>query len=104
MAKNKKLFEEFPLYRRSTHKRQRTFLKTERLQMKILELKNASVSFGGVKAIEGVSFSMKHGEVLSIVGPNGAGKTTLFNLISKIYELDSGSIVFNGIELGKLAP
>ena len=72
--------------------------------MTILELKNASVAFGGVKAIGGVSFSMKHGEVLSIVGPNGAGKTTLFNLISKIYELDSGSIIFNDIELKKTRP
>tara|TARA_B100001093_G_scaffold290366_1_gene277266 strand:+ start:783 stop:1538 length:756 start_codon:yes stop_codon:yes gene_type:complete len=72
--------------------------------MTILELKNASVSFGGVKAIENVSFSMEEGEVLSIVGPNGAGKTTLFNLISKIYELDSGSIIFDDIELLSTAP
>ncbi|MFL2504684.1 MAG: ABC transporter ATP-binding protein [Candidatus Azotimanducaceae bacterium] len=72
--------------------------------MTILELKNASVAFGGVKAIEGVSFSMEHGEVLSIVGPNGAGKTTLFNLISKIYDLDSGSIIFDDIELKKTRP
>ena len=67
--------------------------------MTILKLKNVSVSFGGVRAIKGVTFSMEHGEVLSIVGPNGAGKTTLFNLISRIYDLDSGSIVFNNIEL-----
>ena len=72
--------------------------------MTILELKNASVAFGGVKAIESVSFSMEHGEVLSIVGPNGAGKTTLFNLISKIYDLDSGSIIFNDIELKETRP
>ena len=72
--------------------------------MTILELKNVSVAFGGVKAIESVSFSMEHGEVLSIVGPNGAGKTTLFNLISKIYDLDSGSIIFNDIELKETRP
>ena len=72
--------------------------------MTILELKNASIAFGGVKAIKGVSFSMEHGEVLSIVGPNGAGKTTLFNLISKIYDLDSGSIIFNDIELKETRP
>ncbi len=72
--------------------------------MTILELKNASVSFGGVKAIENVSFSMEEGEVLSIVGPNGAGKTTLFNLISKIYDLDSGSIIFDDIELISTPP
>ena len=72
--------------------------------MTILELKNASVSFGGVKSHRRCIVSMKNGEVLSIVGPNGAGKTTLFNLISRIYDLDSGSIVFEGIELGKTVP
>ena len=72
--------------------------------MTILELKNVSVSFGGVKAIDDVSLSMNYGEVLSIVGPNGAGKTTLFNLISRIYDLDSGSIVFEGIELKSVPP
>ena len=72
--------------------------------MTILELKNVSVSFGGVKAIDDVSLSMNYGEVLSIVGPNGAGKTTLFNMISRIYDLDSGSIVFEGIELKSASP
>ena len=72
--------------------------------MTILELKNVSVSFGGVKAIDDVSLSMNYGEVLSIVGPNGAGKTTLFNLISRIYDLDTGSIVFEGVELKSASP
>ena len=72
--------------------------------MTILELKNVSVSFGGVKAIEDVSFSMEYGEVLSIVGPNGAGKTTLFNIISRMYDLDSGSIIFDDIELQSTPP
>ena len=72
--------------------------------MIILEVTDASVSFGGVKAIDGVSFAMRHGEVFSIVGPNGAGKTTLFNLLSRIYNLDSGSIIFDGIDIGSKPP
>ena len=72
--------------------------------MIILEVKDASVSFGGVKAIDGVSFTMEQAEVFSIVGPNGAGKTTLFNLFSRIYNLDSGSIMFDGIDIGTEPP
>ena len=72
--------------------------------MIILEVTDASVSFGGVKAIDRVSFSMKQAEVFSIVGPNGAGKTTLFNLLSRIYNLESGSIMFDGIDIGTALP
>ena len=72
--------------------------------MTILEVTDASVSFGGVKAIDGVSFTMEQAEVFCIVGPNGAGKTTLFNLLSRIYNLDSGSIMFDGIDIGIAPP
>ena len=72
--------------------------------MRILEVSDASVSFGGVKAIDGVSFTMRQNEVFSIVGPNGAGKTTLFNLLSRIYNLDTGSIIFDGIDIGAHRP
>ncbi len=70
----------------------------------LFEAKNTSLSFGGLKAIEDVSFWLEKGEVLSIVGPNGAGKTTLFNLISRMYDLDSGQIIFEGIEFGNAPP
>ena len=72
--------------------------------MIILEATGVSVSFGGVKAIDNVSFRMEQAEVFSIVGPNGAGKTTLFNLFSRIYNLDSGSIIFDGIDIGAHRP
>ena len=72
--------------------------------MIILEATGVSVSFGGVKAIDNVSFRMEQAEVFSIVGPNGAGKTTLFNLFSRIYNLDSGSIMFDGIDIGTAPP
>ena len=72
--------------------------------MKILEINDASISFGGVKAIDRISFQMEEGEVLSIIGPNGAGKTTVFNLISRIYDLDGGDILFDKIPLGTMPP
>ena len=63
--------------------------------MSLLAATNLSLSFGGVHAVEDVSFSVNKGEVFSIIGPNGAGKTTLFNLISRIYDASNGSIHFN---------
>ncbi|MCY4342286.1 MAG: ABC transporter ATP-binding protein [Gammaproteobacteria bacterium] len=64
--------------------------------MSLLVAENLSASFGGVKAVRDLSFSVEPGEVFSIVGPNGAGKTTVFNLISRIYDLDQGAIAFDG--------
>lgn len=63
--------------------------------MSILVAEGLSVHFGGVKAVQEVSFSVNEGEVFSIVGPNGAGKTTIFNLISRIHDATHGRIVFN---------
>ena len=63
--------------------------------MSLLAANNLCLSFGGVHAVEDVSFSVNKGEVFSIIGPNGAGKTTLFNLISRIYDASTGSIHFN---------
>ena len=60
---------------------------------------NIAVSFGGVKAVKDVSFNVERGEVFSIVGPNGAGKTTIFNLISRIYDVDHGSVTFDGKDI-----
>ena len=62
----------------------------------ILEVKNISKYFGGLKAVDNVSIEIKQGEVLGIIGPNGAGKTTFFNLITGTYPLTSGQILFDG--------
>ena len=64
--------------------------------MSLLTAKDLYLSFGGVHAVENVSFDINEGEVFSIIGPNGAGKTTLFNLISRIYDANSGEIHFDG--------
>jgi len=70
--------------------------------MSLLVADNIAVSFGGVKAVQDVSFAVELGEVFSIVGPNGAGKTTIFNLISRIYDVDHGSIVFDGLDITRV--
>jgi branched-chain amino acid transport system ATP-binding protein len=57
-------------------------------------VENLAVNFGGIRAVDGISFEVKKGEVFTIIGPNGAGKTTVFNLISRIYQPTSGRIVF----------
>jgi branched-chain amino acid transport system ATP-binding protein len=67
--------------------------------MSLLNARNISVHFGGVKAVQDVSFSIEPGEVFSIVGPNGAGKTTIFNLISRIYDTSDGTIEFDGVDI-----
>ena len=64
--------------------------------MALLEVKNLSIHFGGVKAVQHVSFNIDAGIVYAVIGPNGAGKTTLFNLITGIYTPTSGSIVLDG--------
>ena len=71
--------------------------------MTILIVKDVAVSFGGVKAIEDVSFSMEYGEVLSIVGPNGAGKTTSFYMITGMVRVTSGNIMLNETDLTKMS-
>ena len=70
----------------------------------MLELKNITQDFGGLKAIDNLSLQLHKNEILSIIGPNGAGKTTLFNLISGIYPPASGKIYFEGSELTGLKP
>lgn len=62
----------------------------------LLSAKNLSVRFGGVLAVNNVSFDVMKGEVFTLIGPNGAGKTTVFNLISRIYNPTQGSIAFEG--------
>ena len=70
----------------------------------LLSATNLSVRFGGVLAVNGVSFDVRRGEVFTLIGPNGAGKTTVFNLISRIYTPTTGEIRFEGRKLSELAP
>jgi branched-chain amino acid transport system ATP-binding protein len=73
-------------------------------QMMILEADRLSITFGGVRAIDGVNIAIESGQVFSIIGPNGSGKTTLFNLVSGIYTPTGGSIRFAGETVTGLAP
>jgi branched-chain amino acid transport system ATP-binding protein len=70
--------------------------------MSLLQVKDLSISFGGVKAVDGVSFTVEPGEVFTLVGPNGAGKSTIFNLISRLYEPSGGQILFDGQDITSL--
>jgi branched-chain amino acid transport system ATP-binding protein len=63
---------------------------------RLLEVSDVSVRFGGIVALDGVSFGVDAGQIVGLIGPNGAGKTTLFNCLSRLYECDGGSISFDG--------
>jgi branched-chain amino acid transport system ATP-binding protein len=67
-------------------------------------IENLSIAFGGLKALQEVSFAVDRGEVFAIIGPNGAGKTTLFNCINGLYRPDSGVIRFEGRPIQALGP
>ncbi|HEV8379306.1 MAG TPA: ABC transporter ATP-binding protein [Tepidisphaeraceae bacterium] len=67
--------------------------------MALLEIKNLSVRFGGLKALTDFNFSLDPGQLLGLIGPNGAGKTTAFNAVSGMYRPTTGSIVFDGREI-----
>lgn len=71
--------------------------------MNRLELKNVSLSFGGVKAVQNFSLTAQEGQIIGVIGPNGAGKTTIFNVISGVYTADDGQIFLDGEEITKLA-
>ncbi|WP_375777381.1 ABC transporter ATP-binding protein [Bradyrhizobium sp. ma5] len=62
----------------------------------LLAVRDVSVVFGGIIALNGVSFDMRHGQILGLIGPNGAGKTTLFNCLSRLYQPSSGDILMEG--------
>ena len=67
--------------------------------MSLLTVKDLGKSFGGVKAVDGISFSLQAGELLALIGPNGAGKSTTFNMVNGQLRASQGSILFNGSEL-----
>ena len=72
--------------------------------MPLLELRGVSKAFGGLQVVNDLDLHVGEGEVVSLIGPNGAGKTTVFNLITGIFRLDSGEIVFEGGTVSGLAP
>lgn len=70
----------------------------------ILQITNLHKSFGGVKAVSGVTLDVKRGSITGLIGPNGSGKTTLFNCITGSYGVDEGSVILNGEDISKLNP
>ena len=70
----------------------------------ILEARNLTLRFGGLEALNGLSFSIKPRRIVSVIGPNGAGKTTLLNAITGVYRVDTGEVFFNGRSLSGLKP
>src|ERR1035437_5028052 len=70
----------------------------------LLSVNGLSKRFGGLQAVNDVTFSVPSGSIKALIGPNGAGKTTLFNLISGVIAPDSGSIMFNGAAVQGLKP
>jgi branched-chain amino acid transport system ATP-binding protein len=65
----------------------------------LLAVRDVSVVFGGIIALNGVSFDMKQGQILGLIGPNGAGKTTLFNCLSRLYQPSKGDILMEGVSI-----
>jgi branched-chain amino acid transport system ATP-binding protein len=72
--------------------------------MSCLRADNLSLHFGGLKAVDSVSFAVEKGEILSIIGPNGAGKSSIFNLISRLYNPTSGSLYFEDQDITREPP
>src|SRR5690554_7167824 len=63
-------------------------------QNKVLEVKDLSMQFGGLKAVDSLNISINEGEIFGLIGPNGAGKTTVFNCITQFYKATSGTVLF----------
>jgi len=72
--------------------------------MTLLEADGLAVSFGGIRAVDGVSFAVEPGQVFTIIGPNGAGKTTIFNLVSRIYDPTQGRLIFCDEDITRVPP
>lgn len=70
----------------------------------VLKLDKATIRFGGLLAVDNVSFELKRGVLFGLIGPNGAGKTTVFNIVTGVYKPTSGDILFHGENINGLAP
>ena len=69
--------------------------------MSTLSVNNLTKVFGGLTAVDDVSFEVQEGEIFGLIGPNGSGKTTIFNMISQYYSVTSGKIYFKGQDITK---
>jgi branched-chain amino acid transport system ATP-binding protein len=72
--------------------------------MPLLEANQLTKQFGGLVAVDAVDFSIEAGQIVSLIGPNGAGKTTFFNMVTGLYKPTSGTLLFDGVKLGKQRP
>jgi branched-chain amino acid transport system ATP-binding protein len=72
--------------------------------MSLFAAEQIAINFGGIKAVDGVTFSIDKGEVFTIIGPNGAGKTTIFNLMSRIYDPTAGRLLFEDKDITRVPP
>lgn len=72
--------------------------------MSILEIKELSISFGGIMALSGIGLQVPEEKIIAVIGPNGSGKTTLFNCLTGIYRPNQGEILFKGENIRKLSP
>jgi branched-chain amino acid transport system ATP-binding protein len=70
----------------------------------LLDVSDVTVRFGGVVALDGLSFSIDEGQICALIGPNGAGKTTLFNVVSRVYDPTEGLVTYGGEDITDLAP
>ena len=70
----------------------------------LLSIEGLGISFGGLKAVQDVSFKVRPGEIVSVIGPNGAGKTTLFNMISGVYRPGAGRVLLQGEDVTGMEP
>ena len=75
-----------------------------RTRASLLEVEHISVHFGGVRALDDASLRVNPGEIVGLIGPNGAGKTTFFNCVSGVLKPDTGTVTFDGHDLGALPP
>ena len=70
----------------------------------LFKAEDLAINFGGIRAVDGVSFEVQPGQVFTIIGPNGAGKTTIFNLVSRIYDATQGRLFFRGEDITRVPP
>ncbi|MBL8382886.1 MAG: ABC transporter ATP-binding protein [Burkholderiales bacterium] len=70
--------------------------------MSFLEVRDLALAFGGVRALDGVGFSVERGQVFAIIGPNGAGKTTVLNVVTRVFAPASGQVLLEGVDLVRM--
>jgi branched-chain amino acid transport system ATP-binding protein len=104
VAQAEGVFQELPAAPPQQHATAKELRAIGAIAMSLFAAKDIAIQFGGIKAVDAVTFEVAEGEVFSIIGPNGAGKTTIFNLISRIYNPTSGDLVFNGRNITKVPP